>query len=92
MPRYDYLCKECEKNFFIIVPITDNRENVLCESCQSKNVSRIYNATILKSSRVKEVNPEESVKEVRKHNHHNCQHHGHEHNYGEHCSPEDEYL
>lgn len=89
MPRYDYKCKDCEKPFFIICGISDNRDSVICEYCKSKNVSRLYNAVILK--RNKETNESKSDKKVEIENTHNHDH-KHDHSYGSHCSPEDEYL
>lgn len=92
MPRYDYNCKDCKKAFFIICHISDSRDNVECEYCKSKNISRIYNAVILKHKKEDIKQDDEVLKcknddiNISKNTHH------HEHEYGSHCSPEDEYL
>ncbi|MFN8575688.1 MAG: FmdB family zinc ribbon protein [Candidatus Sericytochromatia bacterium] len=86
MPRYDYTCKDCKKDFFIICSISDNRDNIKCDKCNSINISRIFNAIILKHN--KEENNSKEVKKASVINN-SC---NHDHAYGSHCCPEDEYL
>lgn len=88
MPRYDYKCKNCLKEFFIVCSITDPRKDIKCELCGSHNTLRIYNAKIIKRR------SEEKISEISsnkvKHNHSN--HTEHDHEYGQHCSPENDYI
>ena len=88
MPRYDYKCKDCLKDFFIVCQINDSRENIKCELCGSNNTLRIYNATILKKK--SEEKPTEISDNKVKQNHSN--HSDHDHEYGQHCSPENDYI
>lgn len=87
MPRYDYKCKNCNKDFFIICPISDKRENIKCDNCQSLEVIRIYNATILKNKSETNNKLNNSAPDTIKEKHHT-----HKHVYGSHCCPEDDYI
>lgn len=88
MPRYDYKCKNCSKDFFIICQINDSRENIKCDSCGSANTLRIYNATILKNK-----SEEKNIEILRpKTEHPHLKNSDHDHEYGQHCSPENDYI
>ena len=42
MPVYDYNCEDCEKDFEVDYPVDDDRGNLACPNCQSKNVLRVF--------------------------------------------------
>lgn len=90
MPRYDYQCKLCNADFFIITGINDSRENITCSKCGSKDTKRIFNSTIIRKK--EEITQEKSKEDKQKINTHSHCTHGHTHKYGEHCSPEEDYL
>ena len=46
MPRYDYFCKECTTEFTIVSGMNDSRDQVVCTSCDSSHVRRIYSSII----------------------------------------------
>lgn len=48
MPQYNYHCKDCESGFSIYASMSDSRENILCETCQSNNVYRVYSRILMK--------------------------------------------
>jgi putative FmdB family regulatory protein len=41
MPVYDYICKDCQKSFELVLTLTEHdKENVKCPKCGSKNVEQ----------------------------------------------------
>jgi len=80
MIRYDYKCRECQKDFYIVTDITDKRLNVKCNYCQSSNIFRVFNVVILKSENIKDIENKktENLKE--------------DHHHGGQCSPENDYI
>ena len=41
MPSYEYLCKECKKNFTVIMTVTEyDKHHVTCPKCKSKKVEQ----------------------------------------------------
>ena len=87
MPRYDYICKSCNSDFFIISGINENRDNIECTECNSENVRRIFNSIIIKKRTKDYLEESESKPEVKvdKHLHKDPEEHGH-------CSPDIDYL
>lgn len=53
MPKYDYKCKQCGTNFFIICGINDSRDNISCTNCGSTDLARKFNVVILKGQRAR---------------------------------------
>lgn len=87
MPQYNYNCKNCNNEFFILCGIDDDRSNVICTHCQSTNVARIFNSTILKGKRAKGYIDEEAEKKQLSE-----QNEKHQHLETHQCSPELDYL
>lgn len=86
MPRYDYKCNNCNNDFFVILGINDNKENIPCSDCESKNTSRVYNFKILKTKFKDQELKEENIKPEKIHEH---KHEAHDHSQ---CSPELDYM
>jgi putative FmdB family regulatory protein len=42
MPVYEFVCRDCQKPFEIIRPISQASSEVKCPSCGSTNVTRKY--------------------------------------------------
>lgn len=42
MPIYDFHCDDCDSDFEVDYPIDDDRGNLECPKCESKNVLRIF--------------------------------------------------
>ena len=42
MPIYTYVCKDCGQSFELLVGMTDNKEELKCEKCNSKNIQRTF--------------------------------------------------
>ncbi|MFH1515419.1 MAG: FmdB family zinc ribbon protein [bacterium] len=42
MPVYDFHCDDCECDFEVDYAIDDDRGNLECPNCQSKNVLRVF--------------------------------------------------
>lgn len=90
MPRYDFNCKDCNKDFFVTLGINESRENITCSNCNSKNTKRIFNAIVLKGSKAQgfiDDKPKDKQPIVPRHV---CNHSHHA--FGEQCSPETEYI
>lgn len=93
MPRYDYKCKECHKDFFIVTGMNDSRKEVLCSNCQSKDTVRVFNAVVLKGNSFKEKeNKITNNKNDLSNNDSINKNDDHQHKYGEQCSPEEDYI
>lgn len=74
MPKYDFKCNNCNKDFSVVLGINENKENIECTECKSENTSRIYNFKILKR-KYKEVEENEKIitnKNVHQHDHSQC--------------------
>ena len=45
MPSYDYLCKECNKTFNVILTVAEHdSKRLACPKCKSKKVEQKYAA------------------------------------------------
>lgn len=41
MPVYDYICKDCQKSFELVLTLTEHdKENITCPKCGSKKVEQ----------------------------------------------------
>ena len=41
MPVYDYLCKDCHKEFEVVLTLTEHDKDIVsCPKCGSKNVDQ----------------------------------------------------
>lgn len=40
MPVYDYLCKDCHKEFELVLTLNEHEAEVKCPDCKSKNVEQ----------------------------------------------------
>jgi putative FmdB family regulatory protein len=41
MPVYDYICKDCQKSFELVLTLSEHdRNNIICPKCGSKNVEQ----------------------------------------------------
>jgi putative FmdB family regulatory protein len=41
MPVYDYVCKDCQNSFELVLTLTEHdKENTKCPKCGSKNVEQ----------------------------------------------------
>ncbi len=87
MPQYNYKCKDCQTDFFILCGVNDSRENIKCTKCSSLNSVRVFNAKILKGKRAKGYQ-EEEIKKEEVHECNTSPEHNHTH---DHCSPELDY-
>ena len=66
MPKYSFLCKDCDKNFILFITINDLESgNINCEECRSKSVKRLYNFTGMNKALSHEERIEEIEKEVK---------------------------
>ncbi|HEX8918718.1 MAG TPA: zinc ribbon domain-containing protein [Chloroflexota bacterium] len=44
MPVYEYVCKDCDNRFDLLVQRLDRAESVHCGSCESENVRRLVSS------------------------------------------------
>lgn len=52
MPVYEFVCRDCQKVFEIMRPISEARaSDVKCPACGSRNVDRIYSHVYAKTSK-----------------------------------------
>jgi len=41
MPVYDYLCKDCQKSFELVLTLSEHdRDTIVCPKCGSKNIEQ----------------------------------------------------
>jgi putative FmdB family regulatory protein len=41
MPTYDYVCKDCQKSFELVLTLGEHdKSDILCPKCGSKNVEQ----------------------------------------------------
>ncbi len=40
MPIHSYVCKDCGKKFDLLVGVTAEKEELKCEKCGSKNITK----------------------------------------------------
>lgn len=45
MPIYEYICKDCNKQFEIIVTSSATRDKIACQHCGSPNTRKTISAT-----------------------------------------------
>jgi len=85
MPKYDYRCKKCNSDFFIVCSINDSREDIICKKCGSPKPVRIFNVIVLKGKKAKGYEAEPAKPKTLTENS------GHNHDENDHCSPELDY-
>jgi putative FmdB family regulatory protein len=49
MPRYDYQCKQCDSDFSVYMSMSESRDNLACEKCESRDIYRLYSKIITKT-------------------------------------------
>ena len=52
MPVYEYVCEDCGNIFTVTMRISEHGEKeIICESCQSKNVRQKFSNFYVKTSK-----------------------------------------
>ena len=50
MPVYEYICKDCKKEFEVLRAIKDPRTKVACPKCRSLNVDRHFTSVFVETA------------------------------------------
>lgn len=50
MPIFEYFCKDCGADFDIYLPASSDGRKVVCPSCNSENVRKVYHVNHCSSS------------------------------------------
>ena len=53
MPAYEYVCKDCQKDFMIFLSFKeyDEKSNIKCAHCGSDNVQRKFTGFFVKTDK-----------------------------------------
>jgi len=51
MPVYEYICKDCKKEFEVLRAIKDPRTGVACPKCKSQKVERHWTSVFVETTR-----------------------------------------
>ncbi len=53
MPTYEFRCKDCQKDFSVLMTITEYEKSPLptCPHCNSKNVGRVFTSVTVQTSK-----------------------------------------
>ncbi|HXH24788.1 MAG TPA: zinc ribbon domain-containing protein [Vicinamibacterales bacterium] len=51
MPVYEYICRDCQKQFELTRPMSEAHAGVQCPSCGSSHVDRTYSQVFAKTSK-----------------------------------------
>jgi putative FmdB family regulatory protein len=51
MPVYEYICKDCKKEFEVLKAVSEPRTAVACPKCKSRNVERHWTSVFVETAR-----------------------------------------
>ncbi len=51
MPVYEFVCRDCKKQFEIARPVSEHKDTVSCPGCGSQNVERTWSAVYAVTSK-----------------------------------------
>lgn len=56
MPMYEYICKQCNTEFFEVIPY-DKRDDVVCPTCGGKPKRKLSNAHFVMDGKMQTTHP-----------------------------------
>jgi putative FmdB family regulatory protein len=51
MPVYEFACRDCQKTFEIVRPMSESSADITCPHCASTNVERIWSTVYAVTSK-----------------------------------------